>query len=191
MADLIDTEQRNFLRLSTGYPVELALGELMTNEALFHEIEVRQKFEGTAHDDTETIVLRGPSSLDDILNNLDAENYACFPRLRSLSELVLEVCSDMGAREIGRVMVVRLKAGGSIKFHRDEGKYARWYSRFHLPLLTNSQCLFQCGNEVVNMEVGDLWWFNHQVGHSVLNKGPARIHLIIDACVPGFNGALQ
>jgi hypothetical protein len=44
---------------------------------------------------------------------------------------------------------------------------------------------------VVNMEVGGLWWFNHQVGHSVLNKGPARIHLIIDACVPGFNGALQ
>ena len=45
--------------------------------------------------------------------------------------------------------------------------------------------------ERVYMAPGEVWWFNHQVKHSVLNKGSARVHLIMDLAAPGFTGALK
>jgi hypothetical protein len=52
-------------------------------------------------------------------------------------------------------------------------------------------CIFAAGGESQYMAPGELWWFNHQVEHYVINTGPARTHIIMDLCAPGFTGALQ
>lgn len=181
----------NFRRLLTSLDTVPALKQIAEHRDFWGLIKVRQQYEGSAHADTESIVLRGPSSAEDLWNNLESYDYPQLVQLPAVLDLLREVSSAIRAREIGRLMLVRLKADGWIRPHVDEGAYARYYARFHLVLESNSACVFTCGDESVHMAPGELWWFNHQLPHSVTNKGPARTHLIMDFTAPGFTGALS
>lgn len=180
----------NFRRLIAGLDVRPALAELAAHPGLWELINLRQQYAESAHVDTETIVLRGPTSIENLFDNLDCTHYATIEQLRASFALVRHVMEFLKVREAGRIMLVRLKAGGWIRPHVDEGAYARYYARFHLVLDSNPACSFRCGEERACMAPGELWWFNHQMTHSVLNMGPARTHLIMDFAAPGFTGAL-
>lgn len=179
-----------FLQVMFGMDPGPALAELEEQAHLWELIQIRQEYEGSAHKDTECIVLRGPTHTDDLFNNLEASDFPYVAQLPHVLAYLRPILEHLKAREIGRVMLVRLKAGGHITPHTDEGAYARYYARFHAPLITNVGCLFNCGDDVVHMPAGTLWWFNHQVEHSVDNRGAARIHLILDVAAPGYTGAL-
>jgi hypothetical protein len=181
----------NFRRLVTGVDVAPALEELNAHPELWTLITVRQAYAESAHADTETIVLRGPDTLEGLFENLECINFPVFDQLMETRTLVRDVAEFIHAREVGRVMLVRLKEGGWIRPHIDEGAYARYFARFHLPLQTNEACRFKCGEEITHMAPGELWWFNHQQKHSVVNRGGSRIHLIMDFAAPGFTGALE
>lgn len=180
----------NFRRLLSRLHVGEASKEIAAQPDLWKLIQVRQQYDGTAHADTETIVLRGPTSIEGILDNLEAFNFDTAEKLPSTVALIRRVADFLQGREIGRIMLVRLSDHGCISPHVDEGAYARYYARFHLPIDSNPGCLFRCGEESVNMAPGELWWFNHQIVHSVLNRGAPRIHLIMDLTAPGFTGAI-
>lgn len=181
----------NFRRLLSGLKVEAALKELAAAEHLWTVMKLRQEYEGSAHADTETILLRGPASTVNLFDNLDCFDYPTLERLPETVALIRFAFEFLRAREVGRMMLVRLAEGGWIRPHVDEGAYARYFARFHLVLESNHDCIFRAGEERVCMAPGELWWFNHQVEHSVLNKGAARIHLIMDFTAPGFTGALE
>lgn len=179
-----------FHKLLDGLNPRPVLREIEARPELWQLIQARQAYEGSSHKDTETIVLRGPVTLEGIFDNLDVVDYPWLKNLSALQSYLVPIFDRIEPREIGRVMLVRLKAGGQITPHTDEGAYARYYARFHAPLSSTGECLFNCGDDVVHMAPGSLWWFNHQVEHSVSNAGPDRIHLILDATAKGFTGAL-
>jgi hypothetical protein len=79
----------------------------------------------------------------------------------------------VGVRELGSVYAAKLRAQSEIPAHVDGGAYVRYYARFHFVLNTNPGCTFMAGGEAVHMAAGELWWFNHQVEHSVRNPGPS------------------
>jgi hypothetical protein len=114
------------------------------------------------------------------------------PALRSLElePILAELANDLGIRDIGRAMLVKLKPNGVISPHIDEGAYARYYARFHCVLSTSPDCLFYSGDDCVHMSEGECWWFNHRATHHVHNGAQERIHLIFDGCAPGFTGVL-
>jgi|HubBroStandDraft_5_1064220.scaffolds.fasta_scaffold92314_2 hypothetical protein len=180
----------NFKRLMTGVDVTAAVAEIANQSHLWKLIQVRQQYEGTAHADTETIVIRGPETTEGIFDNLECVDFQSLEALPATLDLIRLTAHFLKAREIGRIMLVRLNAGGWIKPHVDEGAYARYFARFHLAIESNPTCRFRCGEEAVNMEAGELWWFNHQVQHSVVNRGADRTHLIMDLTAPGFTGAM-
>lgn len=181
----------NFRRLATGIDVAPAIEELAAHPNLWSLVQVRQRYEKSAHVDTEAIVLRGPETVENIFENLECINFPVFDQLMETRTLVRDVAEFIHAREVGRVMLVKLKAEGWIRPHVDEGSYARYFARFHLSLDSHPGCIFRCGEEKAYMEPGELWWFNHQRTHSVLNRDAARIHLIMDFAAPGFTGALE
>jgi hypothetical protein len=187
----VSEQHANFRRLIAGLEVRPALDELAAHEAFWGKLQVRQQYEGSAHIDTEMIPLRAPTTLEGIFDNLDSIiwHQTC-DALPVCCALVEHIAGFLHARELGRVMLVRLAENGWIRPHVDEGAYARYFARFHLSLDSTPQCMFRCGEEQVHMAPGELWWFNHQVRHSVFNKGPARIHLIMDFAAPGFTGAI-
>jgi hypothetical protein len=83
------------------------------------------------------------------------------------------------------VRLLRLKAGSSIREHRD---YRLGYEdgevRLHIPVLTNPAVAFFLQGERVWMRAGECWYLNVNLKHRVDNQSTAdRIHLVIDCVV--------
>jgi len=177
----------NFQLIADGFNVQAAIAELAAKADAFKMFTGRQEAPGSAHHSTECIVLRGPVAItmDAVFNDTHAVWYPLPPELDlpdtlELTRKALDKLSPMA--ELGRVMVVSLKAGGAIDAHIDEGAYAAHYERFHLVLTSKPGNVFQCGREAIHMQPGELWQFDHRQLHSVQNASDEdRIHIIIDA----------
>lgn len=166
----------------------LALNDLAAHDDLFQQITIRQEFIGSDHKDTETIYLRGPRGFtpEQYTAPSQSVNYAeNIALVNSVAELI-DACTDaLAVQDLGHVLVVKLKAGGVVTEHIDEGAYSDHYQRFHLVLSTNDLCTMKSGDEELHMEAGKLYLFNHKLPHSFTNAGDTdRVHVIFD-CVPG------
>ena len=146
----------------------------------FFEDTWRQDFPNSAHKDSETIYLRMPSeiSVESIFNSLEVRNLPLM-RDHAFSE-ACKAISLMTVSTVKRVMVVKLKSGGKVTPHIDQGEYAEATERYHLPIITNPDCLMTAGEETTHLPAGEVWWFDKHALHSVENHGPDRIHLIVD-----------
>ena len=154
----------------------------------WQEITARQEVEGTAHSDTETIYLRWCKGRDihSVFNDLDAVDYPALDRMPVFRVLLDEIIDAVGGT-LGRAMIVKLKSGGHIDKHVDEGYYADNHTRYHLVLEAEDNVFFMVDQssehhyETVCMRPGELWWFNHKRKHCVDNCSDwDRIHLIVD-----------
>lgn len=179
---------RNFQLIAKGLDAQPALAELAAHPELWRIFTGRQDTPGSAHHDTECIVLRGPKtiSIESVFNDLDANWLSYVGALPELMALVVKAGNALGdIKQLGRVMVVNLKPGGRIDAHSDTGAYAEHYDRFHLVLDSKPGNWFYCGAEAVYMKPGELWKFDHHTEHQVANlSASGRIHIIIDARLP-------
>ena len=144
----------------------------------------RESHPDSPHLDTESIYLRMPEeiSVNSVFNELLATTTVwgrCSP---ITMRVVMDAMHLLNLVELGRVMLVKLKPGGKITPHPDEGAYCAYYNRYHIPIVTNDDVLFTVGEKTVNMGAGELWEINNKKVHSVVNNGDTdRIHLIFDA----------
>lgn len=172
-------------RVADGFAVTEALAEIEARPSLWELFTLRQSYLGSAHHDTECIALRGPAVPDllSAFNDLEAYDYPVIYALPKTVKLVRDAVAKLRGYQIGRVMVVKLKAGGSIDAHTDEGPYADWYtSRFHLVLSSEQGNSFHNGGDTEWMRPGELWKFDHKVEHRATNlSADPRVHIIIDA----------
>ena len=80
-----------------------------------------------------------------------------------------------------RVLLPRLKPGGSIPTHKDNGKSLMEVKRTHIPLITNENIFFRVGGTTKNLKAGEVWEINNARKHAVNNNSEEhRIHLIVD-----------
>lgn len=179
----------NFKRLGEGLPVGPLMKALAAQPHLFEDIPAnfRNTYPGSAHQDSRSILLRWcyPFNEWTALHDLHAVDYpACYWLTNEASPLVQWLSGVLNTNEIGRVMVNALLPNGVISTHVDEGAYADHYDRFHI-VLRGGYSPFQCGNEIVSMQTGEAWWFDHRQEHSVVNNDAVeRVHLIVDAVAP-------
>jgi hypothetical protein len=94
--------------------------------------------------------------------------------------------------DVMAVRLLNLKSGAAIKPHRDlELCFEKGEARLHVPVFTNAQVQFFCGQDLVPMQEGQCWYLNANITHSVVNNGPTdRIHLVIDCGVNDWIKAL-
>jgi hypothetical protein len=81
----------------------------------------------------------------------------------------------------GRSRLMGLGANCSVPEHRDVNYH--WYSRvrIHIPVITNPNVLFYCGDKHVQMAAGETWIFDSWKRHHVDNLSDEnRVHLVID-----------
>lgn len=84
--------------------------------------------------------------------------------------------------ELGRAMLVRLPAGGTVAAHRDAGAYYAIRDRYHLVVANkpNGSILRVTGDEE-DLAPGSLWQIDNKRIHSARNQSEAdRVHLIFD-----------
>ena len=78
-------------------------------------------------------------------------------------------------------MVNKLRPGGKIYPHADTLEHAEYWDRYHFVLQSGPGCNFRCGDEMVNMQTGGVYWFQNAIEHEVINNSSDdRIHMIVD-----------
>lgn len=162
--------------------------DLHNNPAVWYLHTERQDHPISPHRHTKSIWFRGPAEMTlESVFGLSVVDYTAEQRaLPSADLLVSRLMTYLQRHEgkqllLGRAMVVSLFPGGHITSHKDEGPYAKVYTRAHFCLWAAKGNQFNCGDETVEMWPGEFWWFNHQLEHSVTNNSPVeRIHFILD-----------
>ena len=182
------TLTKHFKCIAAGLDVEPLLQLLDAKPELWKEIETRQRFSGSPHKNTETIYVRGALKMSPyyVLWHTGAYDYPSMEYLKSaLVPLLQPILKDLGVEDMGRVLIVNLKATKQVERHIDQGTYANHYERFHLVLRSNKHCFLSSGNWILNLQEGEVWWINNKVLHSAENNSTEddRWHIIFD-CVP-------
>lgn len=167
-------------------PVTPLLEALAAHPSYWTHLTARQETPGTPHRDTESIFLRWPAdqSVQAAFTDLSSVDYPlAHVLLPSVGPLVRALWLELEEPQIGRVLIVKLKVGGRVTLHADEGRYADEFDRFHIALQADGESGLAVGGQAFQPAPGEAWWFNHKVAHTAWNSDRAtqdRIHLIID-----------
>ncbi|MCC6279863.1 MAG: aspartyl/asparaginyl beta-hydroxylase domain-containing protein [Saprospiraceae bacterium] len=80
------------------------------------------------------------------------------------------------------VRLLALAPGSVIHEHRDHGLgYTHGCFRLHIPIITDEKVLFTVGGMQMHMDVGECWYANFDLPHSIRHEGTVRrVHLVID-----------
>jgi hypothetical protein len=178
----------NFDMVKAGVFVDPARTEIMKFDA-WNWMNLRRMFPTSSHREVEDVVFRfAPldcaQNFKSVMDGQDTVSYWTWYSHDAVRNLVLDVFAGMlpPKTEFGRILATRLKPGDKVYLHADEGAYAENFDRYHIVLQADAfGCQFHCGSEVVHMLTGEVWKFNHQLPHRVLNNGKLdRINLIVD-----------
>lgn len=181
MAAVLAMTAGQHLRLCGTIDVQPLLRVLPAWEPLFDAVRWRQETKGSPHADTKTIFLRMPAEItvETVFQSLEAVDLP--PMDEPAFRTAVEAVSDLEGAPVARVMIVKLRPGGIILPHVDEGAYAEATDRYHLCVETNPLCHMQVGGEVVRPKAGEVWSFDKRTRHMVANGGTTwRTHLIVD-----------
>lgn len=187
-----------FQRIATGVDVLPLAHALQRKPYLWGADPIRTTFPNSPHAEVEDVLLRFEAMDPETLAAAGAGDETArvaleaAPRtwreawgaLPEAKPLIQGVMVRVGAYELARVMVTKLRPGGRIYPHADtQGTYANLpdIARYHMVLQGLPGSLFHCGPETVQMLTGEVWWFDaHQVHSVEQNSTDDRLHLLID-----------
>lgn len=162
-----------FVRSSTSIDVDPLLEELGS---------IRARFMGGLwkwHIETTMVPLRGGPAPHHPCTALvtgldgDAPILAELPRIRALL--------DEGFPARARMAWLGCSPTNSRIFaHVDNLEHWQRHHRVHVPLITNPEARLAVAGAFVHMAAGAAWLFNNSRAHGAVNRGPERIHLILD-----------
>jgi hypothetical protein len=91
--------------------------------------------------------------------------------------------------KICQAILTRQNPHSLIVPHIDLGKKLTYTHRLHIPIFTNDDILFRCGEQNMNMKVGRVYEINNQMIHAVVNNSDSfKIHLIVDVIEDRYIG---
>ncbi|WP_264553772.1 aspartyl/asparaginyl beta-hydroxylase domain-containing protein [Flavobacterium sp. N2038] len=118
----------------------------------------------------------------------EVNDILSFPNATYKNTNLLESCTyfkeimDWFQCEKEAVRLLKLGPESKIKEHVDnDTSYEDGFFRIHVPIITNDEVFFYVDKKLVPMKMGECWYANFQLLHSVENKSrEARIHLTLD-----------
>ncbi len=180
---------RYFHKIAKEMNVAPLLAAVSRNPELWNQHRIRTTHDNSAHVQASDILLRfndlsNFKDSDDysvILNDLEAIDYPAFKELPQARGIIFDLMRFVEGKRLGRVVITKLTPGSKVTPHIDSGLSAEYYDRYHITLKNSEGSIFRVGDEVVCMEPGDIYLFNNQVEHEVINNGTDdRITLIVD-----------
>lgn len=175
---------KNFQKIAQGVDVMPLLHAIQTQPELWNVHSLRTMYPQSPHHQAEDIWLRfNPISGDitDVINDKNCMNYEGFQALPQARPIIFDLMRRVEGEQLGRVIITKLAPGAEITPHEDGGAPATYYERYHIILQNLPGSIFNCGDETVTMKQGDVWWFNNQQVHSVVNNSADdRLTMICD-----------
>lgn len=96
---------------------------------------------------------------------------------------ITEIMAELGG-VWGRSRLMGLAAGAEVMPHVDAHYHWHTHLRIHVPIITNPEVKFTCGDETVHMAPGECWVFDSFRWHEVHNRGSERrVHLVLDTVI--------
>lgn len=190
---------RNFHRIAENIPVTPLLHQIIRKPHLWNKNTFRTTFPNSPHVDVDDIWVRfsapkNCTTTTRVIGDGAPVWYPAADELPELKPIIKNLMSGVGAYELGRVLISRVRPGGVILPHRDaDGEYvhAPDIARYHVVLQGLPGSLYTCGEpgsedepsdvETVQMLTGEVWWFNAlKLHHIQNNSADDRIHLLVD-----------
>jgi hypothetical protein len=181
---------KNFLFIGAADMLPLRLA-LQRHPELWDQNTYRTRFRGTPFAGMSDILLRysdperweGTLDPEALVDDLDLVQYPAWKELPECLDTIFNLMRRFQGIALGRVIIARLPPGGTILPHADNyGAYALQDGlRLHVCVQGLPGCIFNCGDETVQMPTDSVWWFNHRETHSAQNNSADdRIHLLVD-----------
>jgi hypothetical protein len=158
-----------------------ALAERLQDDSLYGLHNARKYNE--IHSDMTDIWVRY-NHIDNLGEHFNDEHESVwYPVAFEIPELWDIVFSLMGAvcgERLGGVLITKLKPGGKILPHMDEGWHAGYYEKFFIPIQNDKGAIFCWEDMTIEPEPGEVWQFNNNVKHWVENNSERdRIAMIV------------
>jgi hypothetical protein len=166
---------------SSKLPISFSIDKLQKELAICENDLWTPHFNTNRYEGNWTSVsLRSQSGLvNDITSfaNTEHKNTKLLDRCSYFKEIM-----DWFECEKEAVRLLRLGPGSEIKEHVDnDTSYEDGFFRIHIPIITNEEVFFYVDKKRVPMKMGECWYANFQLPHSVENKSTEpRIHLTLD-----------
>ena len=107
----------------------------------------------------------------------DVVDHECLKQLPYISSLI---DNDGAFGEITYAFIFRMKPMGVARPHTDDNPAWKTPFRVHVPITTNDEAMLLSEKRGKHFEVGEVWTFDNQAEHAVVNGGTVRAHLIFD-----------
>lgn len=119
---------------------------------------------------------RGQLPGDELISgeNVDAPVLAALPRLRELLDGALGFVAPLAWLGLS-------PPDSAIRLHVDNTAHWDEHHRIHLPLVTTPGARLCVMGRFQHFAAGQLFAFNNSRPHGAINRGPERLHLVIDA----------
>ncbi|MGD0379751.1 MAG: aspartyl/asparaginyl beta-hydroxylase domain-containing protein [Acidimicrobiales bacterium] len=169
----VDLQKRSFLQL----PVEVDVDRLLED---YHSIpsEAWASTHWDQHCSSNMVLLRGGSqgTEEDFVSS-DSVDHDVLNGLPYIKWLIGDSGPFGGTNH---AFIFRMKPLGVARPHIDESP--EWFEpfRIHIPIVTNDGAFLLSEGRSKHLPVGEVWTFNNQVKHAVLNGEAVRTHLIFD-----------
>lgn len=177
---------KNFLLLGRGINVVPLAVQILRQSHLWREDTYLRDYPQGPFRDVETIFLRFPPASVTELERSQKDQHECvwmdgMLHLPAARVLIFSLMAQVDGERLGRVMINKITPGGRIFPHADTPVHAEYWDRFHYVIASAPGVSFRCGEETVQMNTGEVWWFQNAIEHEVVNNSAQdRIHLIID-----------
>jgi len=165
--------KKSFLKLPV--PVE-------TSRLLAEFGQIPEEAWGVSHWDVhcsiDVLLLRGghKGGAEDFTTR-DVVNNPILERLPYIASLLAPEGSFGGAVY---AFMFRTKPNGITRVHDDGDEVWRQTVRIHVPIVTNDGAFLLAEGRAKHLSVGEVWTFDNQSRHSVVNGNATRVHLIFD-----------
>lgn len=175
---------RHFQQISAGIDVVPLLNALAVRPDLWNENTLRTTHPASPHQQTDDIWALFNAIPDDpeaVIDDCEVVPYRAWTEIPCLRPLVLDLMRRVDGIRLGRVLISRLAPGTEIPEHVDQGAPATYYKRYHLALKSEPGVINASGGEVATYRMGDLFWFDNSVPHSIVNNSADdRLTLVMD-----------
>lgn len=107
--------------------------------------------------------------------------YPAWHLIPELRPIVMGLFQRYSGTHLGGILITKIPAGKRIEAHTDSSWHAKFYTtKLYVVLQGNDRCVNRVLTERVAMKTGEVWYFNNNVDHDVINDGDTdRITLIV------------
>lgn len=180
---------KNFHKISENEPIASLLAAVMRQPELWNQNDLRTTFQNSPHREVSDIWLRfnevndlnEENKSEKVIDNHESIDYPAFFLLPQARPLIFNLMRFVEGKRLGRVIITKLEPGKKVYAHMDSGDHAQYYDRYHIVLQNPNNSVFRAGDEILQMKAGEIWWFDNQAEHEVINNGyEDRIVMIVD-----------